>query len=257
MAGCYLGAIANQGVASPPGALSRTLGGMGILSAAEIEALFLSLKVAVAAVVAALPFAFLCALALARGRFRGKAILDGIVHLPLVLPPVAVGYLLLVALGTRAPLGHWLETTLGIRFVFSWTGAALAGALLTFPFQVRAIRLALEARGRALSQAAATLGAGPGDRLFALHLPLALPGIVGGVVTAFAACLGEFGAVITFVGNIPGETRTLPLAIYTAIQAPGGEAVAARLAAISIALALAGLLLAGVAARRAARLIGQ
>jgi molybdate transport system permease protein len=230
---------------------------MGILGDAELQALVLSLKVALVAVAASLPLAFLCALALARGRFPGKPLLDVLVHVPLVLPPVAVGYLLLVVLGTRAPIGGWLFDTFGIRFVFSWTGAALAGALLTFPFQVRAIRVALEAQEPGLSQAAATLGAGRWDRLFALHLPLALPGIVGGAITAFAACLGEFGAIITFVGNIPGETRTLPLAIYTAIQTPGGEDAAARLAAISIGLALTGLLLADVAARYVRRLVGR
>lgn len=230
---------------------------MGILTGAELEALTLSLQVALTAVLADLPFAFLTAVVLARGRFRGKALLDSVVHLPLVLPPVAVGYLLLVAFGTRAPIGQWFLETFGIRFVFSWTGAALAGALLTFPFQVRAIRLALEAQDPGLSQAAATLGASAWDRLVSLHLPLALPGIVAGAITAFAACLGEFGAIITFVGNIPGETRTLPLAIYTAIQSPGGEEAAARLAAISIALAILGLLLADVAARRARKLVGR
>lgn len=230
---------------------------MGILSDAELQALVLSLKVALVAVAGALPLAFLCALLLARGRFPGKPVVDVLVHVPLVLPPVAVGYLLLVLLGTRAPVGAWFLDTLGIRFVFSWTGAALAGALLTFPFQVRAIRVALEAQDPGLSQAAATLGANRWDRLFALHLPLALPGIVGGAITAFAACLGEFGAIITFVGNIPGETRTLPLAIYTAIQSPGGEDAAARLAAISIGLALIGLLLAEVAAKRVRTLVGR
>jgi molybdate transport system permease protein len=230
---------------------------MGILSDAELQALVLSLKVALVAVAAALPLAFLCALVLARGRFPGRPVLDVVVHMPLVLPPVAVGYLLLVVLGTRAPIGAWLLDTFGIRFVFSWTGAAFAGALLTFPFQVRAIRVALEAQEPGLSQAAEILGANRWDRLFALHLPLALPGIVGGAITAFAACLGEFGAIITFVGNIPGETRTLPLAIYAAIQTPGGEDAAARLAAISIGLALVGLVLADVAARRVRRLVGQ
>jgi molybdate transport system permease protein len=203
-----------------------------------------------------LPLAFLCALLLARCEFRGKALIDGLIHLPLVLPPVALGYLLLVSLGTRAPLGAWLLETFGIRFVFSWTGAALASAILTFPFQVRAIRLSLEAQDRGLAQAAETLGAGPFDRVFSLHLPLAVPGILAGAVTAFAACLGEFGAIITFVSNIPGETRTIPLAIYTAIQTPGGEAAAARLAALSIALALAGLVLADVLARRARAALG-
>ncbi len=229
----------------------------GFLTAAEFEALALSFRVALAAVLIDLPFAFLAALLLARARFYGKAIVDGLVHLPLVLPPVAVGYLLLVMFGTRAPIGAFLYETFGIRFVFSWTGAVLATAILTFPFQVRAIRLALEAEDPGLSPAAKTLGANAWDRLVSIHLPLALPGIVGGAVTAFAACLGEFGAIITFVSNIPGETRTLPLAIYTAIQTPDGEIAAARLAAISITLAFGGLLLAEVLARRARRLTGR
>src|SRR5690349_2049843 len=228
----------------------------GLLTAAEWEALGLSLRVALVAVLATLPFAFLAALMLARLQFRGKALVDGLIHLPLVLPPVALGYLLLVSLGTRAPLGAFLLDNFGIRFVFSWTGAALASAILTFPFQVRAIRLSLEAQDRGLAEAAETLGAGPLDRVFSLSLPLAVPGILGGAVTAFAACLGEFGAIITFVSNIPGETRTIPLAIYTAIQSPGGEAAAARLAALSIALALAGLILADVLARRARAALG-
>jgi len=228
----------------------------GLLTAAELEALGLSLRVALVAVLAVLPFAFLAALLLARFEFRGKALVDGLIHLPLVLPPVALGYLLLVSLGTRAPLGAFLLDTFGIRFVFSWTGAALASAILTFPFQVRAIRLSLEAQDKGLAEAAETLGAGPLDRLFSLYLPLAVPGILGGAVTAFAACLGEFGAIITFVSNIPGETRTIPLAIYTAIQTPGGEAAAARLAALSIVLALLGLVLADVLARRARAALG-
>ena len=228
----------------------------GLLTDAELEALGLSLRVALVAVLATLPFAFLAALLLARCRFRGKALVDGLIHLPLVLPPVALGYLLLISLGTQAPLGAWLLETFGIRFVFSWTGAALASAILTFPFQVRAIRLSLEAQDRGLAEAAETLGAGPLDRLFSLYLPLAVPGILGGAVTAFAACLGEFGAIITFVYNIHGETRTNPLAIYTAIQSPGGEAAAARLAALSIILALVGLVLADMLARRARAALG-
>lgn len=229
----------------------------GYLTAAELEALGLSLRVALVAVLVGLPFAFFAALLLARCRFRGKTLLDGVIHLPLVLPPVALGYLLLVSLGTRAPLGAFLLENFGLRFVFSWTGAALASAILTFPFQVRAIRLSLEAQDVGLAQAAETLGAGPLDRLFSLYIPLAAPGILAGSVTAFAACLGEFGAIITFVSNIPGETRTIPLAIYTAIQTPGGEEAAARLAALSIMLALAGLLLADMIARRARLLLGQ
>lgn len=227
------------------------------LSPAEIEALLLSLRIAGVAVLGALPFAVLVALALARGRFFGRILLDGLVHLPLVLPPVVMGYLLLVVLGTKAPLGGWLLETFDIRFVFSWTGAALASAIVSFPFQVRAIRLAIEAIDPGLDAAAETLGAGPLDRFFSITLPLALPGIIAGAITAFAASLGEFGAIITFVSNIPGETRTLPLAIYTAIQTPGGEAAAARLAVLAIALALAGLILSEAAARRVRRIAGR
>ena len=228
----------------------------GLLTPAEWEALALSLRVAFVAVMAGLPFAFLAALVLARCRFPGKALFDGIVHLPLVLPPVALGYLLLISFGTRAPLGAFLLANFGIRFVFSWTGAALASAILTFPFQVRAIRLSLEAESAGIAEAAECLGAGPLDRVFSLHIPLAAPGILAGLVTAFAACLGEFGAIITFVSNIPGETRTLPLAIFTAIQTPGGEEAAARLATLSIALALLGLVLADWVSRRMRRIVG-
>jgi molybdate transport system permease protein len=220
------------------------------LTPAEIEALLLSLRISAIAVACALPFAVMVATALALGRFPGRFILDAIVHLPLILPPVVMGYLLLIALGTRAPLGAWLYETFDLRFVFSWTGAALASAIVSFPFQVRAIRLSLENVDHGLYQAAETLGAGPIDRFFSLTLPLALPGIIAGAITAFAASLGEFGAIITFVSNIPGETRTLPLAIYTAIQTPGGELAAARLAALSIGLAFVGLLLSELALRR-------
>jgi molybdate transport system permease protein len=220
------------------------------LTPAEIEALLLSLRISGVAVACALPFAVIVATALALGRFPGRFILDAIVHLPLILPPVVMGYLLLIALGTRAPLGAWLYETFDLRFVFSWTGAALASAIVSFPFQVRAIRLSLENVNPGLYQAAETLGAGPIDQFFSLTLPLALPGIIAGAITAFAASLGEFGAIITFVSNIPGETRTLPLAIYTAIQTPGGELTAARLAALSISLAFAGLLLSELALRR-------
>jgi molybdate transport system permease protein len=187
---------------------------------------------------------------LARCRFPGKALVDGIVHMPLVLPPVVMGYLLLVTFGTRAPVGAWLLEHFGIRLVFSWTGAALAAAIISFPFQVRAIRLAVEAIDPGLDDAAETLGAGPLDRFLHVTLPLALPGIIAGAITAFAASLGEFGAIITFVSNVPGETRTLPLAIYTAIQTPGGETAAARLAILAILLAVTGLALSEMAARR-------
>lgn len=220
------------------------------LTPAEIDALLLSLRISGVAVACALPLAVLTATALALGRFPGRFILDACVHLPLILPPVVMGYLLLIGFGTRAPLGAWLYETFDIRFVFSWTGAALASAIVSFPFQVRAIRLSLENVNRGLYQAAESLGAGPIDRFFSLTLPLAWPGIIAGAITAFAASLGEFGAIITFVSNIPGETRTLPLAIYTAIQTPGGELAAARLAALSIGLAFTGLLLSELAMRR-------
>lgn len=224
-----------------------------ILTPAEFEALLLSLRVSAVAVAGALPFAFAVALFLARRRVVGATLVGGIVHLPLVLPPVAVGYILLVVFGARAPLGAWLAENLGLRFVFSWTGAALASALITFPLQVRAIRLALEGADAGLTAAARTLGARRFDRLFNVTLPLALPGLVSGAITAFAASLGEFGAIITFVSNIPGETQTLPLAIYAALQAPGGDAAAARLCALSIGLALIFLTASELAARRLRR----
>jgi molybdate transport system permease protein len=220
-----------------------------LLTTAESEALLLSLRVSAVAVLCALPFALAAALLLTRHNFAGRSLIEGILHLPLALPPVVVGYLLLVLLGPREPLGAWLETHLGIRFAFSWTGAALASGLITFPFQYRAIRLSLQSQDIGLAEAAATLGAGPFDRFVNLTLPLALPGIVAGAITAFAASLGEFGAIITFVSNIPGETRTLPLAIYSALQEPGGEIEAARLATLSITLALIGVVLAGIADR--------
>jgi molybdate transport system permease protein len=168
-----------------------------------------------------------------------------------------MGYLLLITLGTRAPVGAWLLDTFGIRMVFNWTGAAVAAGVVTFPFQVRAMRLALESIDPALPSAARSLGASRFDAFVTITLPLMLPGIVAGAITAFAASLGEFGAIITFVSNVPGETQTLPLAIYSAIQTPGNEAAAARLAALSIGLALAGLVLSEVAGRRAQRLIGR
>lgn len=228
-----------------------------LLTQAESEALLLSLRISTVAVAAALPFALAAAFLLARTRFPGKTLVDGVLHLPLILPPVVVGYLLLITLGTREPLGAWLLAHLGLRLAFTWKGAAVAAGLITFPFQLRAIRLALQGLDRGLSEAAETLGAGPLDRFINLVLPLALPGIVAGAITAFAASLGEFGAIITFVSNIPGETQTLPLAIYSAIQTPGGEAEAARLSALSIGLALVGLTLAELADRRVRALIGQ
>ncbi len=196
-----------------------------------------------------MPLAIAVAWLLTRRRFPGRTLLDAVVHLPLVLPPVVVGYLLLVLFGARGPLGGWLRETLGIELVFTRAGAALATAVMSFPLMVRAIRISLEHVDRGLEEAARTLGAGPLDRFLTITLPLTLPGILAGAVTAFSAGLGEFGAVITFVSNIPGETRTLPLALYTALQMPGGDAIAARLALISFSLGVAGLLVAEGLAR--------
>ena len=228
-----------------------------MLTDVELQALWLSFKVSSRAVLFALPLAIACAWLLARRRFWGKTLFDGLVHLPLVLPPVVVGYLLLVLLGTQAPVGAWLKDTFGIRLVFTAAGASVAVAVTTFPLMVRAIRLSIEAIDPGLEEAARTLGAGAWDRFFSVTLPLMLPGVLAGAVIAFAAGLGEFGAVITFVSNIPGETQTLPLAIYSATQTPGGEAAAARLALLSIALALGGLMLAEVLGRRVQRSMGR
>lgn len=227
------------------------------MTAAELDAIRLSLSVALRSVLVSLPFALIIAWLLTRRRFRGKLLLDVLVHLPLVLPPVVVGYLLLMVFGLRGPLGSWLFERFGVQLVFTTGGAALATAVMSFPLVVRAIRLSLEGIDRGLEDAARTLGAGPWDRFFSITLPLIVPGILAGCVIAFAAGLGEFGAVITFASNIPGETRTLPLALYTALQTPGGEALAARLAAISIALGLLGLATAELIARRMHRILGR
>lgn len=221
------------------------------MSAAEIEALTLSLKVSLAAIAWAFPLALALGVALSSPRFPVRTAVESVLTLPLVLPPVVMGYILLVLFGTRGPIGAFLLAHFGIRFAFSWTGAALASGIITFPFQLRAIRLAIEAIDGGLIEAAATLGASPLDRFITIVLPLALPGILAGLITAFAASLGEFGAIITFVSNIPGETRTLPLAIYSALEAPGGETEAARLAAMAVVLALIGVALAEYARRRA------
>jgi len=199
--------------------------------------------VAARAVGFGLPLAVLTAWVLTRYRFPGRPLLSALVHLPLVLPPVVTGWLLLILFGIRGPLGSLLYDWFGIRLVFTTAGAALACAVMTFPVMIRTIRLSLEAVDPGLEQAARTLGAGRLDRLFNVTLPLASPGILVGGIVAYATCLGEFGAVITFAANIPGQTQTLPLAIYTALQAPGGEATAAKLSLVSLALALVGLLL--------------
>ena len=227
------------------------------LSPEEWQAVRLSLAVAGQGVAFALPLAVLVAWLLARTRFFGRGLLDAATHLPLVLPPVVTGWLLLVLLGVRGPLGAPLEAWFGVRLVFTTEGAALATAVMTFPLIVRAVRLSLEGLEPGLEDAARSLGAGAWDRFFSITLPLISPGILAGAVTAFAAGLGEFGAVITFAANIPGETQTLPLAIYAATQMPGGEAVAARLALCSLVLALVGLLTAEVLARRLQHWLGR
>jgi molybdate transport system permease protein len=224
-----------------------------MLSDPEWEALRLSLAVALRSVAMSLPFAIAIAWLLARRRFPGRTLFDAFVHLPLVLPPVAVGYVLLLVFGARGPLGAWLARTFGVHLAFSTNGAALATAVMSFPLMVRAMRLSLEAVDPGLEEAARTLGAGPVDRFASVTLPLMMPGVLAGLVTAFAAALGEFGAVITFASNIPGETRTLPLALYTALQTPNGDAEAARLAVISFGLGILGLALSEWLARRLMR----
>ncbi|MEE8535763.1 MAG: molybdate ABC transporter permease subunit [Kiloniellales bacterium] len=220
------------------------------MTALESEALGLSLRVATWSVVTSLPAGLLVAWLLARREFIGKTALNGLVHLPLVLPPVVVGYLLLVLLGRNGPLGRWLFEVLGVSLPFTWQGAALAAAVMAFPLMVRAMRLSLEAVDRRLEAAARTLGASPMAVFLTVTLPLMAPGILVGALLAFARSLGEFGATITFAANIPGETRTLPLALYGAIQTPGGEAQALRLAGISVLLSLVALAASDVVARR-------
>jgi molybdate transport system permease protein len=227
------------------------------LSPNEIEALHLSLSVAARSVGFSLPLAIALSWVLTRRRFLGHTLLDAFVHLPLVLPPVVIGYLLLVLFGTRGPIGSWLQRTAGIELIFTRNGAALATAVMSFPLMVRAMRISLENVDAGLEEAARTLGAGALDRFATITLPLMLPGLLAGAITAFSASLGEFGAVITFVSNIPGETRTLPLALYSALQTPGGDAAAARLAGISVVLGLCGLLLSEWFARRVRRMLGR
>jgi molybdate transport system permease protein len=227
------------------------------LTADESEALRLSLSIATRSVAFNLPAAILIAWVLTRVRFVGRTLLDALVHLPLVLPPVVVGYVLLVLFGTHGFIGSWLQRAFGIELAFTRNGAALATAVMSFPLMVRAMRISLENVDRGLEDAARTLGARALDRFATITLPLMLPGIVAGVITAFSAALGEFGAVITFVSNIPGETRTLPLALYTALQSPGGEHAAARLAGLSLGLGLAGLLLSEWFSRRVRRMLGR
>ncbi|MBS7703357.1 molybdate ABC transporter permease subunit [Chelatococcus asaccharovorans] len=225
------------------------------LSPAEWTAVHLSLKVSFWAMLASLPFGIIVALLLARGRFWGHSLLNGIVHLPLVLPPVVTGFLLLILFGRRGPIGAFLDQYFGIVFSFRWTGAALACAVMAFPLMVRSIRLSIEAVDTRLEVAAGTLGANPVWVFVTVTLPLILPGIIAGMVIAFAKAMGEFGATITFVSNIPGETQTLSAAIYTFTQVPGGDAGAMRLTIVAVVIAMAALLLSEVLARGVARRI--
>jgi molybdate transport system permease protein len=222
-----------------------------VLTPEEWSAIGLSLKVATVAMIASLPFGIAVALVLARREFWGKTLLDGIVHLPLVLPPVVTGYVLLILFGRKGPIGAFLDQTVGLVFAFRWTGAALASAVMGFPLMVRAIRLAVEAIDPRLEGAAASLGAGRAAVLLTVTLPLAAPGILAGMVLAFAKALGEFGATITFVSNIPGETQTIASAIYSETQNPSGDAAALRLTLIATALALLALVASEWLARRA------
>jgi molybdate transport system permease protein len=219
-------------------------------SAADIVAIKLSLRVAIVATLASLPIGLAVAMLLARGKFPGRTLLDGLVHLPLVLPPVVTGYLLLIGFGRRGPIGAFLEQTFGIVFAFRWTGAALASAVMGFPLMVRAIRLSIEAVDRRLEDAAGSLGARRSVVFATVTLPLIVPGLLAGSVLGFAKALGEFGATITFVSNIPGETQTIPTAIYTALQVPGGEPAALRLSVVAIVISLAALLVSELLARR-------
>ena len=211
-----------------------------------------SVGVALRAVAFGLPIAVLLALVLMRS-FRGRALVDAVVHAPLVLPPVVVGYALLLMFGIQGPFGHWLDRWFGLRLVFTTNGAALAAGIVALPVMVRSVRLALEAIDPQLDLAARSLGAGAFDRLRSIHLPLALPGILSAAVLGFAMCLGEFGAVITFAANVPGETQTLALAIYGALQTPGGEPLALRLAGLSFAISIVALVIGEWLARRVDR----
>ena len=230
---------------------------MPALTPLEVEALGLSLRVAVACVLGSLPFGIAAGWLLARCEFPGKVLVDGLLHAPLVVPPVAVGYVLLVVLGRNGPVGAWLYDVFGVTLIFTWKGAALASAVMAFPLMVRPVRLALELIDPRIETAARTLGAGRVRVALTITLPLMLPGILTGVILAFARSLGEFGATITFVSNIAGETRTLPIALYTLVQTPGGEAGAWRLMVISLVLAVVALALSELLARRiGARLRG-
>jgi molybdate transport system permease protein len=228
-----------------------------VLSHAEIEALSLSIKVAAVCTLLIIVPAILVAWLLAKKEFFGKSLLDGLVHIPLILPPVVPGFLLLMLLGSQGLIGHWLKQHFGITIAFTWLGAAIASAVMGFPLMVRSTRLAMSQIDRKLELAAQSLGASPWRVFFTITLPLAMPGIVTGLILAFSRSLGEFGATITFVGNIEGETRTLPLAIYTYTQMPGGDMIAMRLVIISILIALSALIVSNLLERRMAKKMGR
>lgn len=223
---------------------------MWTLTPDELETLRLSLKVSLVATAAVLPLAFILAYALARWRFPGKILLDALIHLPLVVPPVVTGYFLLLLFGRNGPIGDWLESWFGVTVIFRWTGAAIAAGLMSLPLVVRAIRLSIEAVDVRLEGAARTLGASRWRAFASITVPLSLPGIIAGAVLGFAKSVGEFGATITFVSNIPGETRTLSVAIYSALQVPGAEASVMRLALLSVLVSLAALVASEWLARR-------
>lgn len=227
------------------------------LSPDEVTAVRLSLKVALWAMLCSLPVGVAVAYVLARYDFWGKALLNGLVHLPLILPPVVTGYILLLLFGRQGAIGGFLDQYFGLVFAFRWTGAALACAVMGFPLMVRAIRLSIEAVDSRLEQAAGTLGANPAMVFLTVTLPLILPGVIAGMILSFAKAMGEFGATITFVSNIPGETQTLPTAIYVFTQVPGGDAGALRLTLVSVAISMAALLASELLARKAADRVGQ
>lgn len=224
-----------------------------MLDAAAWGIVALSLKVGGVAMLVTLPIAFALAWLLARVRFPGKVIVDAAIHLPLVVPPVVTGWLLLLAFGPNGPIGGWLQDWFGVTVLFRWTGAAIAAGVMALPLMVRAMRISIEAVDRRLENAARTLGAGPWRVFWTLTVPLSMPGVLAGAVLGFARSIGEFGATITFVSNVPGETQTLPLAIYSALQQPGADALVWRLSCISVGLSLVALIVSELLTRRAGR----
>ncbi|MGF1908519.1 molybdate ABC transporter permease subunit [Vibrio kasasachensis] len=230
---------------------------MNLLSEYEYQALILSIKVSLFAVAWLIPIGISLAWLLAKKQFMGKSIIDSLIHLPLVLPPVVIGYLLLVMMGRKGIVGEWIYDTFGISFAFNWKGAVIASVVVALPLMVRAVRLSFESVDSKLEQAASTLGASSLKVFFTITLPLTLPGIITGTMLAFARSLGEFGATISFVSNIPGETQTIPLAMYTFIETPGSELEAMRLCAISIVIALGSLLISEWMSRQCARRLGE